>query len=226
MPPKNVTTFKAVLWDMDGTLINSEPLWIEAEQEIMDTFNTSWDEADQIACLGGPMPRVAEYMADKTSHQENPNYFATNLVTRMEIKLAAGVAYADGAKALFDDCFAANIPMALVTASSRSLVNAAITSIGFERFRTTISCDDVSESKPSPEGYCKAAESLSVDIQECLILEDSFVGITAAIASGAVVIGISHLRELPRSPRLHVLPSLIDIDVKKLQDIYRRLVFV
>ena len=225
MPLEKLRTFKAILWDMDGTLINSEPLWIEAEQELMATFNTSWDETDQIACLGGPMPRVAAYMADKTNQQETEDYFATNLITRMEIKLAAGVAYTDGAKALFDGCFAANIPMALVTASSRSLVNAAMTSIGFERFATTISCDDVSESKPSPEGYCMAAEFLGVDIRECLILEDSFVGITAAIASGAAVIGLSHLRELPSSPRLHVLPSLRDINVKNLQDIYGRLVF-
>ena len=225
MPPENSTNLKAILWDMDGTLINSEPLWLEAEQELMAAFNANWDETDQIACLGGPMPRVAAYMADKTNQQESQHYFATNLLTRMEKKLAAGVAYTDGAKALFDSCFAANIPMALVTASSRSLVNAAITSIGFDRFSTTISCDDVLESKPSPEGYCKAAEFLGVDIRECLILEDSFVGVTAAIASGAAVIGISHLGKLPSNPRLQVLPSLTNINVKKLQDIYKRLVF-
>jgi len=226
MPLEKLSTFKAILWDMDGTLINSEPLWVEAEEELMAIFNTSWDEADQIACLGGPMVRVGMYMADKTNHQETPSFFATNLVKRMEMKLAAGVAYADGAKALFDSCFKANIPMALVTASSRSLVNAAMTSIGYERFAITISCDDVLESKPSPEGYCKAADLLGIDIRECLILEDSYVGVTAAIASGAAVIGISHLGELPNSPRLQVLPSLRDINLEKLQDIYGRLVFV
>jgi beta-phosphoglucomutase-like phosphatase (HAD superfamily) len=114
--------------------------------------------------------------------------------------------------------------MALVTASSRVLVNAAIASIGFERFVATISSDDVKESKPSPEGYLKAAELIGVKISECLILEDSYVGVSAAIASGAAVIGISLSGELPKSSKLHVVPSLSNIGLPQLHEIYSRLV--
>lgn len=224
MPPENTLGLKAILWDMDGTLINSEPLWLAAEQELMSAFNTDWNEEDQIACLGGPMPRVGAYMATKTNHQESAEYFAKNLISLMEKKLSNGVPYALGALSLFDSCFESKVPMAMVTASSRSLVNAAIASIGIERFKTTVSADDVSESKPSPEGYLKAANSLKVDIRDCLILEDSFVGVTAAIASGAAVIGISHLGELPSSSRLQIVPSLQNLDFRKLNDIFQRLV--
>ena len=225
MQREKSSTIKAILWDMDGTLINSEPLWLEAEQELMLSFNTKWDELDQIACLGGPMPRVGAYMAEKTGNQANPEFFANDLIARMEKKLADGVDYAAGAGELFDECYIAKIPMALVTASSRSLVNAALSSIGFERFAITISCDDVAESKPSPEGYLKAAAYLNVDINECLIVEDSYVGVSSAIASGAVVVGVSHLGELPVSPRLYKLPSLNLVTLAKLRDIHAQLVY-
>ncbi len=224
MPLEPPTSLKAILWDMDGTLINSEPLWVEAECELMASFDTTWDEIDQKNCLGGPMPRVGTYMAKKTNNRESAEYFAVELISKMEQKLSKGVAYAGGAKELFDECFTNKISMALVTASSRVLVNAAIASIGFERFVATISSDDVKESKPSPEGYLKAAEVIGVKISECLILEDSYVGVSAAIASGAVVIGISLSGELPKSSKLHVVPSLSNIGLPQLHEIYSRLV--
>lgn len=193
--------FSAVLWDMDGTLIDSEPLWIEQERQLMESFGASWSEADAIHCIGGPMSRVDAYMRSKLPavHRDSvaPFELARQLLARMEIRLAESVPFTPGSFEIISEMKSAKLPLALVSASTRPLMNAALKSIGEELFDVTISDTDVSQSKPHPEGYLLAADSLSVDIRSCLIIEDSITGMNAAIASGAYVIGLPHVADLP-----------------------------
>jgi HAD superfamily hydrolase (TIGR01509 family) len=213
--------FDAVLWDMDGTLIDSEKYWLEAEIELMKRFSVRWTEHDQSICLGGPMARVERYMAERANFAEEPAYFGRELKALMVKKLSRPIDYAPGAFDLLQQLRRAEVPMGLVTASSRSLVDAALLTLGRDTFKVVISGDDVEEGKPSPEGYLAAARALDAEISKTVILEDSFVGTTAALASGATVIGISHIGELAktdegREDQMLVVNSLEGISIETL----------
>lgn len=216
--------FAAVLWDMDGTLIDSEPIWINQERELMNSLGVAWSDADAIHCIGGPMTRVDAYMRSKLSAQQQVEFPAMRLtellLQRMEIELPKGVAFAAGAQELLKDLKGYNLPMALVSASSRALVNAALGFIGSDYFQVTISNDEVIESKPNPEGYLKAAKALGVNIADCLILEDSITGVRAAIDSGAYVIGIPHVTDLPTGDKVAHVKSLQDLDLDSLSGLF------
>jgi beta-phosphoglucomutase-like phosphatase (HAD superfamily) len=87
-------------------------------------------------------------------------------------------------------------------------------------FMTSVSSDDVTRTKPDPEGYLQAAQFLQAPIHECLVLEDSATGVIAAEASGACVIAIPHLVHIAESPRVRVLTSLKELNVEKLRVLY------
>lgn len=217
--------FSAVLWDMDGTLIDSEPIWIAQEQELMNSMGVHWSQEDAIHCIGGPMTRVDAYMRKKLSPQLQEQYpemaLTKILLSRMESELAKGVDFAPGAEQLFNQITQLGVPQALVSASSRALVDAALNFIGGERFQVTISNDEVVESKPSPEGYLSAATQLGVDIENCLILEDSVTGVTAAINSGAYVLAIPHVANLPIAAKVVHKTTLQSLDVQDLVTLFK-----
>lgn len=218
--------FSAVLWDMDGTLIDSEPIWISQERELMNSLGVDWSHEDAIHCIGGPMTRVDAYMRKKLSPQLRELYpemaLTKLLLSRMELELAKGVAFAPGAEQLFNQFTQLGLPQALVSASSRPLVDAALDFIGRERFQVTISNDEVVESKPSPEGYLSAATQLGVDIENCLVLEDSVTGVTAGINSGAFVLAIPHVSNLPIAPKVVHKTTLESLNLADLVKLFEK----
>lgn len=218
--------FDAVLWDMDGTLIDSEPIWINQERELMNSLGVTWSHEDAIHCIGGPMTRVDAFMRSKLSPEQRDEYpemaLTSLLLKRMEIELAKGVDFAPGAEKLFKSFVNLGIPQALVSASSRPLVDAALEFIGRDNFEITISNDDVIESKPSPEGYLSAAKHMGVDIDNCLILEDSVTGVTAAINSGAYVLGIPHVANLPIASKVVHKTTLASLDIFKITKLFEQ----
>jgi HAD superfamily hydrolase (TIGR01509 family) len=222
--------FEAVLWDMDGTLINSEPLWIEQERELMESLGAAWSDADALHCVGGPMTRVDAFMRSKLSPAQQseflPLQITNTLLQRMETRFKQGVDFADGSQELMLEMRSNSIKLALVSASSRPLMDAALVSIGKEHFEVTISDNDVSQSKPNPEGYVLAAKKLSVNIECCLIIEDSITGMNAAISSGAYVLGLPHFSPLPEGAKVIHLPSLKGVTLKSLTRSFEALVNV
>lgn len=216
--------FDAVLWDMDGTLIDSEPLWIEQERQLMESIGAKWTSEDAIYCVGGPMARVDAYMRSKLPTavlDKFPPLALTNqLLQRMEDRLSHDIPFTPGAFELVNEMKSANLPLALVSASSRPLMNAALKSIGSQLFDITISDNDVERSKPDPEGYVKAAASLDVDISRSLIIEDSITGMTAAIASGAFVLGLPHVAELPHGPKVIHHPTLENLTMRDIANLF------
>jgi beta-phosphoglucomutase-like phosphatase (HAD superfamily) len=108
-----------------------------------------------------------------------------------------------------------------VSASPRSIVDAALDNLGHDLFPFSISSDDVQETKPNPESYLKAANLCGADITECLVFEDSLTGMSAAIASGAFLIGVPHMVSMEESPRVRVVKSLEQISYLKLQQLKR-----
>jgi len=206
----------AILFDMDGTLIDSEPLWLEAEIEIMEELGCNWDQQDQINCLGGPIDKTENYMQDRSNNIKPFGYFTKKLDDVMEQKLSTKLNLIPNALEIINECKIFEIKIALVTASSGRLMRAVLKRFPVGIFDTTVSYDDVKRSKPNPEPYLLAAKTLGVDITNCVVLEDSLTGVQSGLSAGAQVIGIPHLVKMPSNPNLRVVESLSEINMDRL----------
>lgn len=221
MNPNDGTFFSAILFDMDGTLVDTEPLWLVSESELMHEYGYSWTSQDQANCLGGPLDRVGEYMYELAGKVESPEFFRDSLIARMAEKLHKGAVLMDGAAELLQICEEFDIPVALVSASPRVLVDAVLKDLPSHRFKVSVSSDDVKNTKPDPEGYLKSVNMLGVDINKCLILEDSLTGVNAAEASGGFVVAIPHLVPIEESARVRVVETVRELDRERLISLFR-----
>ena len=206
----------AILFDMDGTLIDSEPLWLEAEIEIMEELGCNWDQQDQINCLGGPIDKTENYMQDRSNNIKPFGYFTEKLDDVMEKKLSTKLNLIPNALEIINDCKRSELKIALVTASSGRLMKAVLKRFPVGIFDAVVSYDDVKRSKPDPEPYLLAAKTLGVDITNCVVLEDSLTGVQSGLSTGAQVIGIPHLVKMPSNPNLRVVESLSEINMDRL----------
>lgn len=210
----------AILFDMDGTIIDSEPLWLQAEIQVMAELGCHWDEQDQINCLGGPMERTEKYMQEKSGNVKPYGYFGQRLNEVMKLKFVKDLDLIPNALELITKSKEAGLKTALVTASGRELMNSALTRFPENSFDIAISRDDVANSKPHPEPYLMAAERLKVKINECLVLEDSMTGVRAGLDSGAQVVAISHIIPIANEKNLRVISNLSEITFKQLVEWY------
>lgn len=210
----------AILFDMDGTIIDSEPLWLQAEIQVMAELGCHWDEQDQINCLGGPMERTEKYMQDRSGNVKPYGYFGQRLNEVMKSKFVKDLQLIPNALELITKSKEAGLKTALVTASGRELMNSVITRFPENSFDIAISRDDVVNSKPHPEPYLMAAERLKVKIDECLVLEDSMTGVRAGLDSGAQVVAISHIISIANEKNLRVISNLTEITFKQLVEWY------
>ena len=206
----------AILFDMDGTLIDSEPLWLEAEIEIMEELGCNWDQQDHINCLGGPIDKTENYMQDRSNNIKPFGYFTKKLDDVMEKKLSTKLNLIPNALEIINDCKRSELKIALVTASSGRLMSAVLKRFPVGIFDTTVSYDDVKRSKPDPEPYLLASKTLGVDITNCVVIEDSLTGVQSGLNAGAQVIGIPHLVKMPSNPNLRVVESLSEINMDRL----------
>jgi HAD superfamily hydrolase (TIGR01509 family) len=210
----------AILFDMDGTLIDSEPLWLKAEIEVMAEVGCHWDEQDQINCLGGPAERTERYMQERSQNIKPYGYFINRLHEVMRARITNELDLIPNALTLLKECKDAGIKTALVTASSRDLMTIVLKRFPPGTFDVVVSGDDVEKSKPDPAPYLLAAKQLSVDILKCLVLEDSLTGVQSGLSSGAKVIGIPHLVQMSEHPNLRVISSLDEITLSDILSWY------
>ena len=200
-------------------MVDSEPEWLLSETEVTAAFGYRWIEADQIACLGGPLSKVGQYMHDKCGQQESPQFFTQTLIDTQVARMRGNTPTMPGAIELVRELQSHGVKTALVSASPRNIVDAVLDNLGHELFPFSISSDDVVETKPNPEGYLKAATITGSNISNCLIFEDSLTGMSAAIASGAFLIGVPHLISIEESERVRVIKSLEQMSYSKLGEL-------
>ena len=212
--------FDAVFFDMDGLMVDSEPEWLQSEIDVTAPFGYTWLEEDQIACLGGPLSRVGQYMFDKCNHQESPEYFTQSLIDTQAAKMRGNTPTMPGAVELVRELQSHRVKTALVSASPRNIVDAVLDNLGHDLFPFSISSDDVVNTKPHPDGYLKAAAISQSEITNCLIFEDSLTGMKAAVASGARLIAVPHLVSIDESERVRVIKSLQQLSFTKLQQLH------
>lgn len=212
--------FQAIFFDMDGLLVDSEPLWLESETQITAAFGYTWSESDQVACLGGPLTRVGEYMSLKCNGSESPEYFTQELIKVQCSKLRGRTPLLPGAIELVKELSLNGVATALVSASPRIIVDAVLENLGGNPFPYSISADDVRQTKPHPDAYLLAASQSGVEISQSLIFEDSLTGVQAAKSSGAWLIAVPHLVEVPEGDRVRSIRSLEQLSFSKLQKLY------
>ena len=208
--------FDAVFFDMDGLMVDSEPEWLLSEIEVTVPFGYTWVEQDQVACLGGPLSKVGQYMFDRCGKVESPQFFTQSLIDTQVARMRGNTPTMPGAIELVRDLQSHGVKTALVSASPRNIVDAVLDNLGHDLFPFSISSDDVENTKPHPEAYLKAATMSGSDIANCLVFEDSLTGMSAAIASGAHLIGVPHLVTIEESTRVRVIKSLQQLSFLKL----------
>lgn len=197
----------AVLWDMDGTLIDSEQYWMAAEHELVRSHGGVWTHEDALSLVGNPLDASAEILR---AHgvDLSVDEIITFLITRVTAQVSAQVPWQPGAVEALAWLRALDVPCALVTMSYRSLADAFVERTPAGTFAAVVTGDEVTHGKPHPEPYLRAAELLGVPIEDCLVVEDSPAGVGSALACGAIPVGVEVLVPLPDSPRLTRLPSL------------------
>ena len=213
--------FDAVFFDMDGLTVDSEPQWLLSEQEVVEPFGYEWTQEDQVACLGGPLSRLGDYMSVKTDNQKPSSYFVEKLIKIQADRMRTNTVAMPGAIVLVNSLRSHGIKTALVSASPRVIVDAVLDNIGHNLFPFSLSGDDVQKTKPNPEGYLKAARMCESMIENSLVFEDSLPGMQAAINSGAWLIAVPHLVQVEESQRVRSIRSLEQINIEKLMELRR-----
>jgi HAD superfamily hydrolase (TIGR01509 family) len=208
---------EAVLFDMDGLLVDTEPLWFETETEVMARLGAPWTEADQEHLLGGSMAHTVGYLLAKATRPAPPADVARWMMDGMLRRAAAGrVITRPGARELITEVAAAGLPHALVTGSAREFTDAVLKGTGLT-FAATVTGDDVSRPKPDPEPYRLAAKLLDAEPERCVALEDSPNGVTSATEAGCKVIAVPSLVAIPEAPGRLVVSSLSNISLATLR---------
>ena len=196
---------------MDGLLVDSEPLWLEAETAVMAQLGADWTENDQAALLGGSLERTVRYLLAKATRPASPGQIGEWLMSDIiERVRGGGVPVRPGARELLAAVERAGLPRALVTSSQRGFMQAVLASTGM-RFDVLVSAEDVSATKPDPEPYLLAAKLLGVHPADCFALEDSPNGVASAEAAGCRVFAVPSLVAIPPAPGRTVVRSLRDL---------------
>ena len=187
---------QAALFDLDGLLVDSEPLWFEVECAVMARLGGRWGPADQAALIGGSLDRTVSYLLARAAQpaRASRGEVARWLLDEMTgLMLARGLPVKPGARELLAEVAGAGIPHALVTSSARQIMQAALAVTGMT-FSVTVCGEDVRRTKPDPEPYLLAAARLGAAPGGCVVLEDSPSGAAAARAAGCPVISSSSQR--------------------------------
>ncbi|MBD2760339.1 HAD family hydrolase [Yimella sp. cx-573] len=195
----------AILWDMDGTLVDTEPYWMNAEHELVGRFGGMWTDELAHQLVGNPLLVSGQIIRDNSPVTLTPEEIVQELLTSVIAQMREHVPWRPGANELLKDAVAQGIPNALVTMSYDSFARVLVEGLPAGTFSAVITGDAVTHGKPHPEPYLKAAEALGVEITECLAVEDSPPGVRSAVASGAATIAVPHVVAVPAdSGAVHV----------------------
>ncbi|HEY9482703.1 MAG TPA: HAD family phosphatase [Micromonosporaceae bacterium] len=209
----------AVLFDMDGTLVDSEKIWQEALEELADRLGGDLAPAVRASMVGTTTPEAIAMLFTAIGPEViaasgfGPEAAATWLEDRVGVLFAGGLTWRPGARELLDAVRAAGLPTALVTATAKDLVDIMLGTIGRDNFDAIVTDDDVVDGKPHAEPYASAATALGVPAGNCVAIEDSPIGIASALAAGCVVVAVPAEVDLSHIDGVTHVRSLADVDV-------------
>ncbi len=188
---------QAVLWDLDGTIVDTEPYWFAAEYDVVARHGDSWSDDHARALVGFDLLDSGRYMIEHGGVRLTPHEIVELLLDSVVANIKRDVPWRPGARELLADVRAQQIPTALVTMSWRRFAMEVVDALPHGAFDVSVVGDDVERGKPHPDPYLLAAERLGVDITQCLAIEDSPTGVASALAAGATVLAVPHHVDVP-----------------------------
>lgn len=215
---------QAALWDFDGTLADTEPLWVQAEFDIVHSLGGRWSHAHAEQLVGNSLLDSGAYILNVVGrHDLNPAWVVDQMLARVLTGLESGeVAWRPGALDLLASLGRAGVPCALVSASYRVLLDAVLRRLPPDSFTTSVAGDEVVWGKPHPEPYEKACRLLGVDTRFCVAFEDSATGARSANAAGTLVVAVPNLVDVPAAPRRLRVTSLEELDADAVIELMER----
>ena len=211
-----MTELAAVLWDMDGTLVDSEPYWIECEQRLVEEHGGTWSDDQAEDLIGSDLFVSAEVLRAAGVDME-PVDLVNRLMDGVSERVQADLPWRPGARELLAECQSAGIRCALVTMSWRRFAEAILIACPDGSFEVIITGDEVAHGKPHPEPYEAAARGLGVDVRACVAIEDSRTGAASALAAGCATLGIPHVVQLDPAQNLTIRDTLVGVTVDDLR---------
>ncbi len=217
----------AALFDMDGLLVDSEPLWTVAEERVAARYDGIFTPELKARMIGKRLDLAVgillEGLGTEAARAASHQAVAQQLLAEMATLLADGAPLRPGAIALLDALRDARVPLALVSSSFRVLVDAALRDVGADRFAVSVAGDEVTHGKPDPEPYLTAARRLGVVPARCVVLEDAPAGLASALAAGCACVYVPSFPDEPiaesadeASTRMARRDSLVEVDLELL----------
>ncbi|MFH8368223.1 HAD family hydrolase [Streptomyces sp. NPDC018031] len=215
--PADAPALEAVLLDMDGTLVDTEGIWWDAEVAIFREMGFVLDEAHRAVVVGGPMSRSASYLIEVTGADIALAELSLQLNSRFTELIGGTVPLLPGARRLLTELAAHGVPTALVSASHRRVIDRVLQSLGPEHFHLTVAGDEIERTKPHPDPYLAAAAGLGADPTRCVVIEDTMTGVTAAEAAGCPVLAVPSVVPIEAAAGRTIVGSLEEVDVRFLR---------
>lgn len=221
-----MSELQAVFWDMDGTLVDTEPYWIEAEYQLVRAHGGTWNEEKSQLLVGQALTFSAAVLQE-SGVQMGSDEIIDQLTNQVVARCAQQMPWRPGARELLEELHAAQVRNALVTMSFTPLARAVADALPTGHLEFMVTGDMVSAGKPDPEPYNLAFETMAADHQlrtgeqldrrRCIAVEDSVPGTASAAASGVVTLAVPHDAQLPETGQWHLLETLDGIRAADLQ---------
>jgi len=215
----SATNPQAVLWDLDGTIVDSEPYWLLSEQRLVEEFGGTWSEADGFALIGAGLTNAAEHL-QKCGVDMPVDAIVKRMVDEVDEMNAKQVPWRPGALELIRSIHDAGIPQVIVTMSYRTTAQFVADEVGL--FAGVICGEDVTHSKPHPEPYQMGAALVGASPRDCVALEDSIPGNESAVAAGAVTIALPLHVPLPESENYTIWHTMVGRDVSHIREVFAK----
>jgi len=201
----------AVLWDMDGTLVDTEPYWIDTEYAMASKYGGEWSREDALRLVGNDLLESGRYIQERMGLGLTAEDVVEELLDGVVERVTEEVPWRPGARELLTDLRSAGVRCALVTMSYERFVAPILAQLPTETFAVIVTGDQVRNGKPHPEPYQTAAAALGVRAADCLAIEDSNTGARSAEAAGCTVLVVeNHVPVAPGERRIF-LPSLAGV---------------
>lgn len=207
----------AVLWDMDGTIIDTEPFWIAEEHALVQEAGGTWTDADAMDLVGQDLLVSARLILERSPVRGTPEEVVERLVTGVIRRAQQRLPWRPGARELLADLADRGVPAALVTMSWMPLAEVLLAQLPPGTFAAVVTGDQVGRGKPHPDPYLLAAERLGVAPADSVAIEDSPTGIASALAAGVPTLGVPHLVPLPQRQGLVQVPTLAGLGAADLR---------
>jgi len=203
----NETRF-GVLWDMDGTLVDTEPLWMAAETVLVESFGGTWTHEQGLQLVGNGLPKSARIL-QRAGVRLGEDEIVRWLTDHVKAKLnPASMPWRPGARELLRQFREAGVATALVTMSLHDMAEHVAAQLGFDGFDAIIAGDDVEHPKPHPDPYLRGAAAIGVEPSRCVAFEDSPTGLRAAISAGTIPVAIPFIAPMTPGPDHYTWPTL------------------